>query len=164
LGTTQQTDLIRRLIAAETDDGSSPIDPGLPPIGHPGVVVVAAAGNTGDDTRIYPAAEGDIPGLIAVGASNTGDTLADFSTRGDWIKVMAPGDRIVSSLPGGRYGVWRGTSMAAPVVSGIAALVRQRFHKLKPQEIFEQIRRTSISCKGPVDRRVDAERAVTMVP
>ncbi|MFT3744834.1 MAG: S8 family serine peptidase [Pyrinomonadaceae bacterium] len=164
LGTTGKTDLVKRLIAAETDDGTGEEDPGLPQLGHPGIVVVVAAGNTGNSTKIYPAAEHDVPGLIAVGASGVNDTISDFSTRGEWVELMAPGDRIVSAVPGGRYGIWRGTSMAAPIVSGIAALVRSRYPGLKPNAVFEQIRRSSVSCNGAISRRVDAKRSVTIAP
>lgn len=164
LGTTGRTDLIKRLIAAETEDGTGVEDPGLPHIGYPGIVVVVAAGNTGNGTKIYPAAEHDVPGLIAVGASGLNDTVSDFSTRGEWVELMAPGDRIVSSVPGGRYGIWRGTSMAAPIVSAIAALVRSRYPGLKPNGVFDHIRHTAVSCNGAISRRVDAKRAVTIAP
>ena len=164
LGTTGRTNLIRRLIAAETNDGTGEDDPGLPQFGHPGIVVVVAAGNTGNETAIYPAAEHDVPGLVAVGASSPADTVSTFSTRGDWVELMAPGERIVSSVPGGKYGIWRGTSMAAPVVSGIAALVRSRYPSLKANAVFEQIRQTSVACNGAIHRRVDANRAVTIAP
>jgi subtilisin family serine protease len=164
IGTPDRTNLLRKLIAAETNDGTDPDDPDLPEIGHPAIVIVAAAGNTGNTTQVYPAAEHDVHGLIAVGASTRSDIVADFSTRGDWVELMAPGDRIVSSVPGGGYGVWRGTSMAAPVVSGIAALVRNRYPTLKPNAIFEHIRRTSTPCSGAISRRVDAARALTTSP
>jgi subtilisin family serine protease len=164
LGTTGKTDLIKKLIAAETDDGTGEEDPGLPQLGHPGIVVVVAAGNTGNGTKIYPAAEHDVPGLIAVGASGPMDVVSDFSTRGEWVELMAPGERIVSAVPGGRYGTWRGTSMAAPIVAGIGALVKSKYPELKPNAVFEQIRRSSVSCGGAISRRVDAKRAVTMAP
>ncbi|NOT47720.1 MAG: S8 family serine peptidase [Acidobacteria bacterium] len=164
LGTTQRTSLLRKLIAAEANDGTLPDDDDFPQVGHPGITFVVSAGNTGNITSIYPAAEHDVPGLIAVGASTQADIVADFSTRGDWVELMAPGDGIVSAVPGGRYGIWRGTSMAAPIVSGIAALVHEHYPALTPNGIFDQIRRSSVSCGGSISRRVDAERAVTINP
>ncbi|MBK9767961.1 MAG: S8 family serine peptidase [Chloracidobacterium sp.] len=164
LGTTQQAPLIRKILDAITNDGRNSDDPDLPMIVHPGILVVASAGNTGNNTRIYPAAENDLHGLIAVGASTAADTVASFSTRGSWVELMAPGERIVSSVPGGRYGVWRGTSMAAPVVAGISALVRSRFSSMSPNAVFEHLRSTAATCNGAITRRVDAGEAVTNNP
>jgi subtilisin len=84
-----------------------------------GVIVVAAAGNSGGDVG-YPAA---YPQTIAVSAMDSNDQIASFSSRGPQVKFIAPGVNIVSSMMGGDVGSMSGTSMAAPHVTGLAALV-----------------------------------------
>jgi subtilisin family serine protease len=124
------------------------------------LVVVAAAGNTGDFTEEYPAAEG-VGGLIAVAASTDTDKLAWFSTRGSWIRVAAPGDGITSTVPGGMYGTWEGTSMAAPFVAGSAALVHARWPTLRNTKIVDQITKTAARIDGPVPVRLDLRSTLT---
>jgi thermitase len=126
----------------------------------PGVVVAAAAGNSGPSTAPeYPAAEG-VPGLIAVAASTRSDQLADFSTRGSWVHLAAPGDHIVSSVPDDTYATWSGTSMAAPLVAGTAALVRARYPNLSPSQVAGRIVSQANAINGPVSCRVDAAAAL----
>jgi thermitase len=129
---------------------------------QPGAVVAAAAGNSGGSAPEYPAAE-DVPGLLSVAASTLSDKLADFSTRAAWVKVAAPGERIVSSVPldsGCAYATWSGTSMAAPLTAGTAALVRAAQPNLKPAEVAQHIIVTSATIRGSVPHRIDAAAAV----
>ncbi len=85
-----------------------------------GVIVVAAAGNTGADAPVYPAA---YPGVIAVGAVDNGLTWAVFSSFGSGTALTAPGINIYSTWPGGNYSQMSGTSVSSAEVSGVAALL-----------------------------------------
>jgi subtilisin family serine protease len=109
-----------------------------------GPVIVAAAGNDfSSNVNEYPAAE-NVKGLISVGASNDTQHLASFSNFGSWVQIAAPGEGITSSVPitaanPGGYGTWSGTSMAAPLVAGAAALLRSIDRTLPPRDLVRRL-------------------------
>ncbi len=107
-----------------------------------GVVVVAAAGNDASNTPHYPAATSPV---LSVGATRGGTSsdLATFSDWGSWVAVGAPGQSLVGPVPGGKFVTWSGTSMAAPLVSGQAALLHAAAPRLGAHDLTDLIRHTA---------------------
>jgi len=110
-----------------------------------GKVVVAAAGNDAGPVN-YPAA---FEGVIAVSAWDTSNTIAPFSSRGPEVDIAAPGVYILSLIPNNRMAWMDGTSMAAPLVSGIVGLMLTLNPDLTPQEISEILCSTAIDMMDP---------------
>jgi subtilisin family serine protease len=107
------------------------------------VVVVAAVGNSGMNEPNWPGAD---DGVIGVAATTDIDTWGSFSTWGDWVDVAAPGEGILSTFPvakGNGYRIMRGTSMAAPFVTGAAALVRSQFPSMTRTQVRERLEQTA---------------------
>jgi subtilisin family serine protease len=100
------------------DEGSEPLHRAVQAALAKGMIIIAAAGNTGGPVG-FP---GAYPETIAVGASDSSDHVAPFSSRGPEVSYIAPGVEIVSTKMGGGYTSLSGTSMASPHISGLAAL------------------------------------------
>lgn len=107
LGTVNPTPLLQTLIRQAVSQG---------------IIVVAAAGNSANDVS-YPAA---YPEAIAAGATNQDLSIAEFSARKPYVKLVAPGVKIQGAKAGGGYVSMSGTSMAAGLVSGVAAVAKSR--------------------------------------
>jgi cell wall-associated protease len=144
-----------------------------------GVLLIHAAGNDAadvDTTDNFPNPDFRHSGYIAsnwitVGASS--DPLAEpgfesytasFSNYGKKeVDVFAPGTRIYSSLPGGnKYGNLQGTSMAAPVVTGVAALILEYYPNLTPQQVKYCIERSAVHLTTRVKRPGSEDHLVNM--
>ncbi len=86
-----------------------------------GAVLVASAGNGGGcNAGVFPAADAHV---LAVASTDANDKPSTFSNFGPWVKAAAPGERILTTFPGGEYSIVSGTSFAAANVTGIAALL-----------------------------------------
>jgi len=101
--------------------------------GGDGALLVAAAGNTNSTALQYPAGFGEV---VSVGATTPQDQKASFSTYNSDVELSAPGFQILSTWKGGGYATENGTSMASPVVAGVAAVVWQ----LHPTFTAQQVR------------------------
>lgn len=136
-----------------------------------GQVFVAAAGNesnNNDANSRYPAGY-NLDNIISVGASTRTEGVATYSNYGaSSVDLFAPGHEILSTLPGSQYGLSSGTSMAAPLVAGAAALVRSR----NPGCTYLQVRNALLSTTDAIvayqgkcvtGGRVNARRAVEWV-
>jgi serine protease len=116
-----------------------------------GVLLVAASGNDGAGTILYPAA---YESVIAVGATNSANTLWSSSNYGAEQELVAPGVDIISIMPYGNvfYGPYltvSGTSMACPHVSGVAALVKTLFPSMTNEDIRQRLKETAIDLGNP---------------
>ncbi|MEU4424062.1 S8 family peptidase [Actinoplanes sp. NPDC024001] len=112
-----------------------------------GVTVVAAAGNErakGSPTS-YPAAD---EGVIAVAATGARGEIAPFSNAGSYVDVAAPGSHVLSTVPGDEYALMSGTSMAAPHVAAVAALLLGKDPGLSPDQVEAAIEGSAVD-SGP---------------
>lgn len=141
-----------------------------------GSLVVAAAGNEGIDGFFYPARTA---GVLSVGATSNSDIKSSFSNFGSWVKVTAPGTNIYSTLPTHafnmqaeadlqtNYDYVSGTSMSAPMVSGVAALVWASQYGGSAAKVTQRLYDTADKITGTGQffqyGRVNAEAAVGTV-
>jgi type VII secretion-associated serine protease mycosin len=116
------------------------------------VVLVAATGNDGQPgfEGEYPAA---YPDVLAVGATDRDGKIASFSHHGPQVDIVAPGADIAMAdlASSGSYAIGNGTSQAAAVVSGAAALIRSKYPELSALQVVDLLTSTAVD-KGPPGR------------
>jgi subtilisin family serine protease/predicted GH43/DUF377 family glycosyl hydrolase len=127
-----------------------------------GAIVIAAAGNDNTDEPFYPSSYEDV---ISVAGTDTNDNQSNFSNYGQHIDLSAPAESIYGPLSNGRYGVASGTSLSAPLVAGVAGLVKAKNPEWTGRQAGEQVRVNTDSMPahtGEFGRgRLNAYRALT---
>lgn len=113
------------------------------------VLLVAAAGNAGGTRPLFPGAYDEV---MAVAATDADDEPVPWTQHGDWISLAAPGVSIWSTVRGGDYQAWSGTSMSAPQVAGAGGLLAGAW----PGATGDEIRRALEDGTRELDPRLGA--------
>lgn len=124
-----------------------------------GVLPVCATGNDGRNRTCSP---GNYRDVISVGAANQQNLVASFSSGGTLMienhqytvpNLVAPGASIYSAVVTGGYEAWDGTSMATPIVSGVAALILEKYSNMTVTDLREELLLRCQDLKQPIDRQ-----------
>ena len=105
-----------------------------------GPVIVAAAGNSGSDTEDFPSS---YEGILSVSSLYPDMQAAGYTNYNYSVDIAAEGSFVMSTLPGNNYGTLSGTSMASPVVAGVAAMVKTTHPDYGYEQIAAHIKATS---------------------
>ncbi|NTV53058.1 MAG: S8 family serine peptidase [Candidatus Firestonebacteria bacterium] len=164
--------VINLALGGPSDDGTPPqaLQDAVDYAYAHGCLVFAAAGNSGDNTRYYPAA---LAHVLGVGATDPWDRRASYSTWGPFVALSAPGGAGAEALTkdtgmlstfwdansagtdtlggseAGEYGIEVGTSMAAAVASGAALLVWSTDPGMTPDQVADRLRATALDIGAP---------------
>jgi len=110
-----------------------------------GILFIAAAGNGGSSSLLYPAS---YPALMSVAAIDSNKNTASFSQYNNQVEISGPGVAIKSTIPNNQYATWSGTSMATPHVAGVAGLLWMHFPECKNYEIRNVLAATAEDLKA----------------
>jgi len=112
------------------------------------VVVVAASGNR--EAQRYATATATIPGVLSVTAvDSAGNVNSSAGVSGIGVAVAAPGIEMLGSFPGGEIETWEGSSAAAPIVTGLVALMRQADPVASANDIIQRVISTAVDLGEP---------------
>jgi thermitase len=131
-----------------------------------GVVIVAAAGNSGDSVPSYP---GACTNVVAVSATNSSDARTSWSNYGSYVDIAAPGENILTLSGSSGYEAMDGTSFSSPLTAGVVALMRAANPSLSNANIVNALLANAddLGASGKDDDfgygRVNSRRAVAAV-
>lgn len=131
-----------------------------------GIATIIASGN--DSLCGYISAPACISSAISVGATDDSDEVAIFSNSAPFLSLLAPGQWIASSVPGGGYAEWAGTSMATPHVAGAWALMKQANPDATVDDILSAFTSTGLSitdqyCTSVTKKRINVYEAYNLL-
>jgi subtilisin family serine protease len=115
-----------------------------------GVVIVCPAGNESSEEPNYP---GAFPDCLSVGAVDSQNRLADFSSFGEWVTTTAPGVNLPVAVGHDRYDRWSGTFYSCGILAGVVALMFKGNLKLTPDKVKDVLRKV-----GPPALATDSTR------
>jgi thermitase len=121
-----------------------------------GVVILAAAGNYGTSSPVYPAA---YPEVLGVAGTDGNDALYSWSGFGSWVKIAAPGCNFTTGTSAW-YGTFCGTSSASPAAAGIAGLVRSYAAAASNTQIEQALESSAVKVSNVQYGRLDAYAAI----
>lgn len=150
---------------AGTCDASSPLLASVfGAVRSAGVVPVVATGNNGVRGRV--ASPACLSSVVSVGATTGTGSVASFSNVSATTTLLAPGASMTSSIAGSSYGSMSGTSMAAPLVSGAVALLREQNPSFGVTSIVNRLTMTATNIASPVGtlKELQLDAAVAGVP
>lgn len=125
-----------------------------------GVISVAAAGNSGSSTAVYPAGYCNV---ISVASTDNYDNRSSFSNYGSWIWLAAPGEGVVTTYPWGTYAAVWGTSFSTPLVSGTASLLLQTHWSMAQNDVANAVAHAHPAGSGLGHGRLDIVQAIQAV-
>jgi subtilisin family serine protease len=130
-----------------------------------GIATVTASGNeVFIDGLVAPAC---ISSAVSVGSTTKSDVVSSFSNSASFLSLLAPGEPITSSVPGGGFAVGGGTSAAAPHVAGAWAILKQRKPSATVAELLTALRNTGLLITDPRNNvttpRIQVDQALQAV-
>lgn len=151
--------------AKMSEEDAGPMVESIARARNAGIAFVAAAGNQGNDNDQFASfpANANLSNVISVTSTGEHDERSDFANFGSHsVHIGAPGQSIVSTLPGGRYGEKSGTSMATPLVAGLVAFLKAQDPTLTAEQVGALLQLTGekANATDACHCRVDARGAV----